>query len=92
LLSRERGNFAEKKREAAAGIEPAHKGFADLRLTTWLRRLNIEDLGHHFPLPQLHCFIDRHGAIQNACDEFLIEGVIKIKRSVILYKSGSIMG
>src|SRR5262252_7146713 len=25
--------------EAAAGIEPAYKGFADLRLTTWLRRL-----------------------------------------------------
>ena len=24
--------------EAAAGIEPAHRGFADLRLTTWLRR------------------------------------------------------
>ena len=25
--------------EAAAGIEPASKGFADLRLSTWLRRL-----------------------------------------------------
>ena len=24
--------------EAAAGIEPAYRGFADLRLTTWLRR------------------------------------------------------
>src|SRR5262249_15373232 len=27
--------------EAAAGIEPAYKGFADLRLTTWLRRLKL---------------------------------------------------
>jgi hypothetical protein len=24
--------------EATAGFEPAHRGFADLRLTTWLRR------------------------------------------------------
>ena len=27
--------------EAAAGVEPAHKGFADLCLTTWLRRLGM---------------------------------------------------
>ena len=25
--------------EAALGIEPRYRGFADLRLTTWLRRL-----------------------------------------------------
>ena len=29
----------QKLLEAAAGIEPACKGFADLCLTTWLRRL-----------------------------------------------------
>jgi hypothetical protein len=28
-----------KKLEARAGIEPAHKGFADLSLTTWVPRL-----------------------------------------------------
>jgi hypothetical protein len=27
-----------KKLEARAGIEPAHKGFADLSLTTWVPR------------------------------------------------------
>jgi hypothetical protein len=32
--------------EARAGIEPAHKGFADLSLTTWVPRLgqgSLED-------------------------------------------------
>ncbi len=28
--------------EARAGIEPAHKGFADLSLTTWVPRLDVE--------------------------------------------------
>ena len=27
--------------EARAGIEPAHKGFADLSLTTWVPRLGL---------------------------------------------------
>jgi hypothetical protein len=29
----------QKELEARAGIEPAHKGFADLSLTTWVPRL-----------------------------------------------------
>jgi hypothetical protein len=29
----------EESLEARAGIEPAHKGFADLSLTTWVPRL-----------------------------------------------------
>jgi hypothetical protein len=32
------GNYKEEL-EARAGIEPAHKGFADLSLTTWVPRL-----------------------------------------------------
>ena len=30
-----------KKLEARVGIEPTHKGFADLSLTTWVPRLDI---------------------------------------------------
>ena len=32
-------DFIEESLEARAGIEPAHKGFADLSLTTWVPRL-----------------------------------------------------
>ena len=31
--------------EARAGIEPAHKGFADLSLTTWVPRLIVHPAG-----------------------------------------------
>jgi hypothetical protein len=30
--------------EARVGIEPTHKGFADLSLTTWVPRLGISNL------------------------------------------------
>src|SRR5262245_16810084 len=32
----------EARVEARVGIEPTHKGFADLSLTTWVPRLTIE--------------------------------------------------
>jgi hypothetical protein len=34
-----------EKEEAAIGIEPMDKGFADLCLTTWLRRLSCQNKG-----------------------------------------------
>ena len=34
------GQSANKRLEAAIGIEPMNKGFADLCLTAWLRRLS----------------------------------------------------
>jgi hypothetical protein len=30
--------------EARVGIEPTHKGFADLSLTTWVPRLNLPSI------------------------------------------------
>jgi hypothetical protein len=33
------GSKLLKKLEARVGIEPTHKGFADLSLTTWVPRL-----------------------------------------------------
>ena len=30
--------------EARVGIEPTHKGFADLSLTTWVPRLNLTSI------------------------------------------------
>jgi hypothetical protein len=30
--------------EARVGIEPTHKGFADLSLTTWVPRLNLSSI------------------------------------------------
>ncbi len=40
-----------KDLEARVGIEPTHKGFADLSLTTWVPRLHIWKR----TLPLLHC-------------------------------------
>ena len=34
--------------EARVGIEPTHKGFADLSLTTWVPRLNPPSIAKFF--------------------------------------------
>jgi hypothetical protein len=33
--------LSSKNLEARVGIEPTHKGFADLSLTTWVPRLGV---------------------------------------------------
>ena len=35
--------------EARVGIEPTHKGFADLSLTTWVPRLNLSSITNFSP-------------------------------------------
>ena len=41
--------FKQESLEARAGIEPAHKGFADLSLTTWVPRLGRAALNYFAP-------------------------------------------
>jgi hypothetical protein len=43
--------------EAAAGVEPANRGFADLRLTTWLRRLQQMTIREFRAAVQLRWFV-----------------------------------
>ena len=43
LLHHLRGNYLLENLEARVGIEPTHKGFADLSLTTWVPRHPIEN-------------------------------------------------
>ena len=38
LYSRMKERNRQPKKEAPGGIEPPHKGFADLSLTTWVQR------------------------------------------------------
>jgi hypothetical protein len=40
--------------EARVGIEPTHKGFADLSLTTWVPRLNLVIISKIRALCQAH--------------------------------------
>ncbi len=62
--------------EAAIGIEPMDKGFADLCLTTWLRRLVKEEL--HIPKNEALCShihrasVKRSGGISTA-GEFAVD-------------------
>ena len=49
--------------EARVGIEPTHKGFADLSLTTWVPRLEpliLIQAGMEKP-------VNRNGSLENSC-------------------------
>ena len=50
-------DFAWESLEARAGIEPAHKGFADLSLTTWVPRLGpgLGPVSSHFAVHLVDC-------------------------------------
>src|SRR5579863_5606725 len=43
-------NFASRNLEARVGIEPTHKGFADLSLTSWVPRLESQSIPKLFAL------------------------------------------
>ena len=45
----------KERLEARVGIEPTHKGFADLSLTTWVPRLNVSTVARSLLEIQRHC-------------------------------------
>ncbi len=47
------------KLEARVGIEPTHKGFADLSLTTWVPRLGLGSVAENPPLAVLNRTLNR---------------------------------
>src|SRR5271168_4278564 len=54
-------SYQGRNMEARVGIEPTHKGFADLSLTTWVPRLNLTSIAKIKRPCQLHvgCFCGR---------------------------------
>ena len=57
-------DFIGESLEARAGIEPAHKGFADLSLTTWVPRLGpgLWPISSHSAVYPFDCWVLRNGA------------------------------
>src|SRR5271156_6434513 len=59
----------KRELEARVGIEPTHKGFADLSLTTWVPRLGWASKDSHSPKNSCSPLMQRKCNVEGYCLE-----------------------